>query len=157
MPPKTASILGKDCPRKSNLDSFENLGVLVRARLNEDGYIFVFRKYFFMQFNFRLIGRKVNNQAGIFKGNSKAPNPSRSIFGFLCSISFSVWEVCPTRRGIFHETEANHANLCLVVDCFRGKIHQSRGGGPPERPQRKTRQPPTAPSTEKTVHGALKK
>ena len=42
-------------------------------------------------------------------------------------------------------------NLCLVVDCFRDEIHQSREAGPPERPQPETRRPlaqsrpPTAP------------
>ena len=50
-----------------------------------------------------------------------------------------------------HETEANHANICHVIDCFRGEIHQSRGAGPPERPQPEARRPlaqsrpPTAP------------
>ena len=52
---------------------------------------------------------------------------------------FSIWGVCPTRRIMFHETEANHANLCVVVDCFRGEIHQSREARPPERPQREAR------------------
>ena len=43
---------------------------------------------------------------------------------------------------MFHETGANHnTNLCLVVDCFRGKIHQSRKAGPSERPQREARRP----------------
>ena len=41
-----------------------------------------------------------------------------------------------------HETEANHANICHVIDCFRGEIHQSRGAGPPERPQPEGRRPP---------------
>ena len=40
-----------------------------------------------------------------------------------------------------HETEANRANLCLVVDCFRDEIHQSREAGPPERPQPEARRP----------------
>ena len=63
----------------------------------------------------------------------------------------SIWGVCPTRRGVSHETEANRANLSLVVDCFRGEIHQSREAGPPERPQSEARRPlaqsrpPTAP------------
>ena len=50
-----------------------------------------------------------------------------------------------------HETEPNRANVCLVVDCFRGKIHQFREAGPPEwlqpearRPLSRSR-PPTAP------------
>ena len=52
-----------------------------------------------------------------------------------------------------HETQANHATICLVVDCFRGDIHQSREAGPPERPQSEARRPltqsrpPTAPQT----------
>ena len=52
---------------------------------------------------------------------------------------------------MFCETEANHANLCLV-DCFRGKIHQSREARPPERPQREARRPLS--STENTADGA---
>ena len=61
--------------------------------------------------------------------------------------------VCPTQRGVSHETEANRANLCLVVDCFRGEIHQYREAGPPERPQPEARRPlaqnrpPPAPQT----------
>ena len=52
---------------------------------------------------------------------------------------------------MFHDPEANHANLCLAVDCFRGETHQSREAEPPERPQREARRPlaqrtpPTAP------------
>ena len=59
------------------------------------------------------------------------------------SLSNSTWRV--------HETQANHANFCLVVDCFRGEIHQSREAGPLERPQPEARRPlaqsrpPTAP------------
>jgi hypothetical protein len=70
---------------------------------------------------------------------------------FLVRFLRSIWGVCPTRRGVFHETEANHANLCLVVDCFRGEIHQSREAGAPEWPQPEARRPlaqsrpPTAP------------
>ena len=56
---------------------------------------------------------------------------------FLCSI----WGVCPTRRGVSHETEENHANLCLILDCFGGEIHQTRETGPPERPQPEARRP----------------
>ena len=57
----------------------------------------------------------------------------------------------PTRRGVLHETEANHVNLRLVVDCFRGGIHQPREAGPPEWLQSEARwplaqsRPPTAP------------
>ena len=58
---------------------------------------------------------------------------------------------------MFHETEANHANLCRVIDCFRGEIHPSREAGPPERPQREPRRPlaqrrpPTGPKKIKAV------
>ena len=31
-----------------------------------------------------------------------------------------MWEVSPTRCGMFHETGASQANLSRVVDCFRG-------------------------------------
>ena len=67
----------------------------------------------------------------------------------------SIWGVCRTRRGVSLETEENRANLCLVVDCFRGQIHQSREAGPPERPQPEARRPlaqsrpPTTP--QKTI------
>ena len=50
-----------------------------------------------------------------------------------------------------HGTEANHAIMCLVVDCFRGEIQQSREAGPLERQQPEARRPlaqsrpPTAP------------
>ena len=56
-----------------------------------------------------------------------------------------MWGVDPIRRGGFHETDPNHANLCLVAHCFRGEIHPSREAGPPERPQREAR-PPQAQS-----------
>ena len=90
------------------------------------------------QCNTAELSSTVNNQAGIFKGNSKI---MEVFFRLLCSISSFNLRVCPTRRGIFHETEANHANLCLVVNCFRGEIHQSREAGPPARPQHVARRP----------------
>ena len=95
-----------------------------------------------------LIGRKVNLQAVIFK---RVKFDKNSFWTFFVRFLRSIWGVCPTRRGVSHETEANHANLCLVVDCFRGEIHRSREAGPPERPQREARRPlaqsrpPTAP------------
>ena len=63
----------------------------------------------------------------------------------------SIWGVCLTGRGVFHETKANDADFCRVDDCFRGEIHQSREAWPPERPQPEARRPlaqsrpPTAP------------
>ena len=111
------------------------------------GQMFVFLRFqsmFFIQFNLHLMGRTVNNQAVIFKGNKT------SLLDFVRFLR-SIWGAGPTRRGMFHDTEVNHANLCLVVDCFTGEIHQSREAGPPERPQPEARRPlaqsrpPTAP------------
>ena len=48
-------------------------------------------------------------------------------------LSNSTWHV--------PETEASHANLSRVVDCFTGDIHHSRETGPPEKPQREVRRP----------------
>ena len=62
---------------------------------------------------------------------SNASNSTKSLFGLVRSISLLNLGVYPTRRGVSHETEANHANRCLVVNCFRGQIHQSREAGPP--------------------------
>ena len=101
------------------------------------GQMFVFLRFqsmFFIQFNLHLIGRTVNNQAVIFKGNKT------SLLDFVRFLR-SIWGAGPTRRGMFHDTEVNHANLCLVVDCFTGEIHQSREAGPPKRPQREPRRP----------------
>ena len=85
-----------------------------------------------IQFNLHLIGRTVTNQAGNFKGK-------KQIIKSFWTSSFYFFGVGPTRRVVFNETEANPANLCLVVDCFRGEIHQSRKAGP--RPQREARRP----------------
>ena len=109
---------------------------------------FQFDFIFFIQFNLHLIRRKVNFQAVIFK---LIKFGKKSFLDFFVRFLRSIWGVCPTRRGVSHETEANRANLSLVVDCFRGEIHQSREAGPPERPQPEARRPlaqsrpPTAP------------
>ena len=93
----------------------------------------------------------MNNQAA-FASEIQKHQIQREVFlDFFVRFISSIWGVCPTRRGMFHETEANHANLCLVVHCFRGEIHQSREAGPPKRPQPEARRPlaqsrpPTAP------------
>ena len=44
----------------------------------------------------------------------------------------------------FLETEASHANLSRVADCFTDEIHHFRERGPREQPQARG---PTAPST----------
>ena len=84
--------------------------------------------------------------------NLKSTHQFREVFlDFFVRFLRAIWGVGPTRRGVPHETEANRANLCLVVDSFRGEIHQSREAGPPERPQPEARgplaqsRPPTAP------------
>ena len=90
-------------------------------------FFFDFEHIFFIQFNAHLNGRKVNIQACIVDRNSNASNLT-SIFGLFVRFLRSIWGVCPTRRGVFHETEANQANLCRVVGCFRGEAHQSAAG-----------------------------
>ena len=66
-----------------------------------------------MQFKLHLIGRTVENQAGTVDRNSNASNSTRSLFDFFVRFLRSIWGGCPTRRGVSHETEANHANCAL--------------------------------------------
>ena len=93
----------------------------------------------------------MNNQAGVFKGNSNRSNQQEVLLDLFVRFLRSTWGVGPTRHGVFHETEANHANLCLVADSFRAEIHQYREAGPPEQPHHEARRPlaqsrpPTAP------------
>ena len=108
---------------------------------------FEFDFIYFVQFNLDLIRRKVNLQAVIFKRIKF----EEVFLDFFVRFLRSIWGVCSTRPGVSHETEANHANKCLVVDCFRGEIQQSREAGPLERQQPEARRPlaqsrpPTAP------------
>ena len=117
----------------------------ISAGLNEDD-CFQFDFIFFIQFNLHLIDRKV--KAVIFK---RIKIRQERFLDFFVRFLRSIWGVCPTRLGVSHETEANRANLCLFVDCFRGEIHQSREARPPEQPQPEARRPlaqsrpPTAP------------
>ena len=109
---------------------------------------FQFDFIYFVQFNLHVIGRKVNLQVVVFKG---IKFDKKSFWTFSFDFFHSIWGVCPTRRVLSYDTEANHANICLIVDCFRGEIHQSREAGPSERPQPEARRPlaqsrpPTAP------------
>ena len=79
---------------------------------------FEFDFIYFVQFNLDLIRRKVNLQAVIFKRIKF----EEVFLDFFVRFLRSIWGVCSTRRGMSHETEANHANICLDVDCFRGEI-----------------------------------
>ena len=80
----------------------------------------------------------MNNQAA-FASEIQKHQIQREVFlDFFVRFISSIWGVCPTRRGMFHETEANFANLRFV---FRGEIHQPREAGPPERPQCEARWP----------------
>ena len=81
--------------------------------ISEDDYYFSIREFFFMQFKLHLIGRTVENQAGTVDRNSNASNSTRSLFDFFVRFLRSIWGGCPTRRGVSHETEANHANCAL--------------------------------------------
>ena len=51
----------------------------------------------------------------------------------------SIWGVCPTRRGVSHETQANHANLCALSSIasearFINLERQGHGSGRSSRP-----------------------
>ena len=76
----------------------------------------------------------MNHQEGICKNNSKTSNLTRSrmglrsLLGLRCLI-FNLG-VGPPGSGMFHVTEAGHANLCSVVGSFNGEE------GTPEEPQR---------------------
>ena len=97
-----------------------------------------------------LIGRKVNLQAVIFK-RVKFDKKSFWTFSFDFFVQFGEFVQLDVAYHVSHETDAKHANICLVVDCFRGEIHQSRETRPPKRPQPEARRPlaqsrpPTAP------------
>ena len=82
----------------------------------------------FVQFNLHLIGRKVNLQAVIFK---RIKFDKKSSWTFSLDFFVQFGEFVQLDVGVSHETEANHTNVCLVVDCFKGEIHQSRETGPP--------------------------
>ena len=111
----------------------------------------------FLQFDFLFVIQfasdwsKANNQASSSREIQKHQIQREVFLDSFVRFFCSIWIIYPTRRGMFHETEANHANLCPVVDCFKSEIHQSRETGPPERPQREARcplarsRPPTAP------------
>ena len=87
----------------------------------------------------------MNNQAGIFEGNSKTPNSTRSLLGLLCLNFYIHFGSCPPGRCMFHVTEAGHANLCGVVGCFRGEKPPLRDVGPLEQSQRDHRRPLAQP------------
>ena len=67
---------------------------------------------------------KVNYRAGICEWKSKTPNSARSLAGLhlLFFVSIQFRGVCPTRRGMLHETEAGSAHLHRVVDCSREAV-----------------------------------
>ena len=96
-------------------------------------------------FNLHVIGRKGNHQPGILKANSKTPNLA-SLLGLLC-LNFEMFNlgVCPPERGMFHVTEASHANMCGVFSCFRGEKMPPPEVGPPEQSQRDLRRPLAQP------------
>ena len=93
------------------------------ARPNEYDYLFSFNYILFINVSLHLIGEKTTFLliAVIFK---------RIKFD-INQVFFRLFRSISSRHGVSHETEANRANLCLVVDCFRGEIHQSREARPP--------------------------
>ena len=92
-----------------------------------------------------LIGRKTNHQASILTLDSTKTKNKRitqgSIFGFL--LLFVLFNLGVLSNSTWHVpvTEASHANLSRVVDCFTGEIRHSRETGPPEQAQREVRRP----------------
>ena len=70
---------------------------------------------------------------------TKQYDSTRSILGLI--LLFVLFNLGSLFNSTWHvpETEASHANLSRVVDCFTGEIHHSRETGPPEQPQREVR------------------
>ena len=56
-------------------------------------------------------------------------------------VYYSIWGVCPARRGICHVIEASHANSGRAVGYFTARNYQPQQARPPEQPQRDFRRP----------------
>ena len=77
-----------------------------------------------------LIGRKVIERRGIFKeGKFENDKSNKSFFGPLCLHFFGSLSirVCPLGRGMFHVTEAGHANLSAVSSAQRREAAIAKG------------------------------
>ena len=97
---------------------------------------FQFDLIFFIYFKLHLIGRKVNLQAVILK---RIKIRQEVFSDFFVRFLRSIWGVCPTRRGVSHETQANHANLCALSSIasearFINLERQGHGSGRSSRP-----------------------
>lgn len=110
-----------------------------------------------MRSNLRLIGRHVYSPSKLLSCEIQNITCNKShgtsYLLALCSIMYSSWEVCPSRRCTFHETEVCPANLnSVVVNWFRDEVHPFREVRSAEQPQRDIRsplsqtRPPAAPS-----------
>ena len=86
----------------------------------------------------------MNHQAGILTfdpDKTKKRIPHEVFGGFFRSWCYSIWGSLPNSTWHIPETEASHANLSRVVDCFTGEIHYPRETGPLQQPQREVRRP----------------
>ena len=98
---------------------------------------FQFDFIYFVQFNWHLIGRKVNHQAVIFQ-RIKFDNKSSWTFSFDFFVKFGEFVQldveCPIKPK---QTTRKYALSSTASE----EIQQSRDAGPPERPQPEARQP----------------
>ena len=86
----------------------------------------------------------MNLQPGILTFDStkaRKTKSTRSILEILLFVFFDLGSMCNSTWRV-PETEASHASLSVVVDCFTTEIHHSREIGPPTQPQREVRRPP---------------
>lgn len=83
------------------------------------------------------LGEKWTAKQEYFQLKSRNSIFSTYLCFFLSNLAIELrFVVGPTRRSIFHKTDASHAKLSGVVNCLTGEIHQSREVGPLEQPQR---------------------
>ena len=73
---------------------------------------------------------------------TKKTTSTRNLLGLIL-LFFVLFKSGSLSNSIWHvpETEASHANLSRVFDCFTGEIHHSRETGPPKQPPREVRRP----------------
>ena len=70
---------------------------------------------------------------------AKTLNSTRGSMGLILLLVLFNLGILSNLTRLFHETEASHARLSRVVDCFRGEICHAREAGPPEQRQREGR------------------
>ena len=69
-----------------------------------------------------LIGRKVNHQAATFKGNSKTPNSTKSLYELLClNTNFQFGSLSTWTRHVPRNRRRARKVVHRVVGCLRGE------------------------------------